>query len=142
MNYSKTVTKSNEYRENNDCSVKAVAITCDVSYTVAHKALAKCGRGLRKGVSVFTIQKAVSLLGYDMNVVEHTAKTISTVSRDRAVQDGYYMVLVRGHVASVVNGKVEDWTEGRRHKIAWVYKITPSKTRKERKAVIKHLLGA
>lgn len=142
MNYSKTVTKSNEYRENNDCSVKAVSITCDVSYTVAHKALKAQGRASRQGVTIYMIRDAVKSLGYEMKIIPHSARTMSTIHRERSTQKGYYMALVRGHVASIVNGKVEDWTEGRRHKVTTLFKVTPKATRKERKAIIKQILGA
>ena len=142
MNYSKTVTKSTEYRENNDCSVKAVAISCDVSYTVARRALALFGRASRQGTTLTVIKQAIKYLGYHLELVQHTARTVKTLPSDRQLDNGYYVALVSGHILAMVNNKVEDWTEGRRHKVQLVLKVTPQITRKDRKAVIKYLLGA
>ena len=142
MNFIKANRASDQVGETNDCSVKAVSILCDVPYHVAHRALRKQGRANRRGVNEFSIRFAIQSLGFEIETITHNAKTMTTINRDPLVQKGYYGVLVRGHIASVVNGKVEDWTNGRRHKIQKVFKVMPKVSRKERKQRIKQIMEA
>jgi hypothetical protein len=139
MNFDKAHKLSQQANEYNDCTVKAIAITCDVPYKVAHKALANEGRKSRCGSYWSQQVRAINSLGYALETVGHTAKTINQVKSDRVVQNGYFLAYVRGHVAAVVNGKVEDWTDGRRHRIQKVFKVTPTATRRERKQMMKEL---
>lgn len=142
MNYYKADKASTRVCETNDCGVKAVSILCDVPYHVAHRAMKKQGRKDRKGSSYYGIGRAIQSLGFHTALIDVSAKTMATISRDPEVQQGYYAVFVKQHIASVVNGKVEDWTQGRRHKIIQVLKVTPSVSRKERKQLIKQVMGA
>ena len=136
-NWIKVKQQSEMMSEYNDCAVKAIA--CDVPYRVAHKALANEGRSKRKGSSMFWILSAVKKLGYKMEAVETDAKTITTLPRDKALGKGHYIAYVSRHVAAMVNGHVEDWSEGRRNRIITVYKVTPTATRRERKQAMKDL---
>lgn len=137
--FSKVMKESSALNEHNDCSVKAIAIACDVPYKVAHKALANLGRRERRGVFNHTIYSAINQLGFSMECVKVKAKTTATLPNDPAVQEGFYVVFVSGHVAALVNGNIEDWTKGRRNRVKIVFKITPNKTRAERKAIMKQL---
>ena len=139
MNFDKAMKFSRDANEHNDCTVKAISIACDVPYKVAHKALANQGRRKRCGSYWHQQSKAIKSLGYKVEAVQHTAKTINQVKSDEVVQQGYFLAYVRGHVAAVVNGKVEDWTDGRRHQVKVIYKVTPTATRRERKAMMKEL---
>lgn len=139
MDFKKAHKFSCEANEHKDCTVKAIAITCDVPYKVAHKALANEGRKPRCGSYRHQQARAIKALGFDLERIKVTAKTMVKVKGDSAVSKGYYLAYVRGHVAAVVNGKVEDWTDGRRHRIQQVYKVTPTATRKQRKQMMKDL---
>lgn len=132
--YEKMVGFAKANGEHNDCSVKAVAIACDVPYKVAHKALEKAGRKPRKGVYPHEIQAAIESLGYGVAQWQVTAKTASKLGIDPALQKGHFMVFVRGHVAALKDGVVEDWTQGRRHRVNKVVKVYPTHSRKLRKA--------
>jgi len=50
--------------ENNDCSVIAIAIACNVTYEMAHAACKKHGRVNRQGTFVSISEKAIYELGY------------------------------------------------------------------------------
>ena len=141
MNYQKVSRLSEMVRENNDCSVRAVSILCDVPYKVAHRALQWVGRKNRKGASKLQIEWAIEKLGFCTEEVQTYSSTVAQLESDPNVQKGYYYVLVKGHIASVVNGQVEDWTRGRRHRVLTVSRVTPCKTRKERKAMAKALFN-
>lgn len=133
MNYEKTKTLSTSMNERSDCSVKAVAIACDVAYKVAHKALANSGRRDREGVPMFKIKHALDLLGYRLDGIMVAAKTVASIPKDKAFSDGFFMVVVSRHVLAVKDGKVEDWTDGRRNRIQAAFRVVPNATRKERK---------
>lgn len=142
MNFIKACRYSDQARETNDCGVKAVSILCDVPYHVAHKALKLQGRKRRGGSTYFGIIYSIRKLGFKVATVNHVAKTMTSITSDPTVQNGYFAVFTRGHIASVVNGKVEDWTDGRRHKVKEVVKVMPEVSRRERKQRIKQIMEA
>ena len=115
---------SNSMGENNDCSVKAVAMFCNVRYTVAHAALAEQGRKKGKGSTPDRIKAAVDkLLGkthefiYPLtarqkalgwsNSLGCDAKTPTTFVRKSPVKGGQ-LVIVRGHIIYTKNGVIHD----------------------------------
>ena len=142
-NFEKVKNESFKANESNDCAVKAIAIACNVPYKVAHKALANLGRRNRRGTLNSTIHTAIKQLGFNLECITFKvkAKTVTTLAADRAVKDGFFVAFVRGHIAAIVNGQIEDWTEGKRHRVRLVYKITPSKSRAERKAIMSNLFA-
>jgi len=129
--------------ETNDCTVRALAAAGNVSYDEAHAALAKHGRPHRKGpkaeafrplpddgwyVGCPAFQNACKELGVGFEFLPHrdySAKTMITAERDPALKSGNYVAYVRGHVAAIVDGTVIDWSQGRRHKIKTIWKLTP-----------------
>lgn len=40
---------------------------------------------------------------------------------------GHFLVYTKGHVAALVNGKILDWTEGRRHQVIKLVQVKPRK---------------
>jgi hypothetical protein len=113
--------------EHNDCTVKALTAATGLPYDVCHAAMAKFGRPNRKGCNWHSVGgKAAEYLGFKMTQLDYSrynAKTMITAARDRNLRSGRYVVRVRGHVAALVDGKVIDWTAGRRHAIKAVYEI-------------------
>ena len=119
--------KSAELGEHNDCSVRAVTLACSVPYETARAALRVAGRQPRQGALDHHIKKAVRALGHttgkyirpkQANGSKYTPKTIT-----KAYPQGRYLVYTRDHVFALVNGKVLDWTEGRRHHIIAVQEV-------------------
>lgn len=114
-------------REHNDCAVIAVSIAARVPYKRAHAALRDAGRRDRAGTYWYQSEKALRALGCTLEVIEprkrdggqYTMKTIGG-----AYKRGYYMIRVRGHVAAMVNGEVLDWSEGRRHRVNQIVRVT------------------
>ena len=131
MTFKKAQIYSNQMFENNDCSVKAVSIACDVPYRVAHKALKKYGRQSRRGSRLPMIYASCEILGFKMEKVAHIAKTVGQLPRDPHTQNGFYMAHVSGHILAIVNGKVEDWSEGSKRIVRGLYKVTPTVSRNE-----------
>jgi hypothetical protein len=120
--------EADKHGERNDCTVRALTASTGLDYDICHEQLRKQGRRNRKGCHFFIEgPKAAEALGYQMRKMdrsEYNAKTMITAERDRNLRSGRYCVLVRGHVAAMVDGKVIDWSQGRRHCIKAVYEVT------------------
>lgn len=130
---------SKQMAEYNDCSVKAVALACDVPYKVAHKALENQGRKKRNGARVGDMQEAIKKLGFKTAPVAYNAKTAITLERDPLLTKGHYIALMKRHVAAVVNGSVQDWTSGRRNRVKRVWVVVPTASRTERAKLAKQI---
>lgn len=129
--FEECVTDSAVIGETDDCSVKAVAIAARVSYSNAHKVLKACGRKNRKGASTGTISAAMFLLRAEMRSVDMNQLRMINHYRTLTVNnvvkylrsDASYIMYTRDHVVAVRNGKVEDWTAGRKHRVLSVHQI-------------------
>ena len=104
------------YKDTNNCSVVAVAVSTGVAYGAAFKALEKAGRARGKGATTGQIREALDYLGYTTRTVVEYFKTVRTVT-DYLPSTGNFIAYTQGHVLSIRNGRVIDWTEGRRHKV-------------------------
>ncbi len=120
--------KADRHGETNDCTVRALTASTGLDYDVCHAQLKKQGRKNRKGCHWFIEgPKAAKALGFTMRQLtrtEYRAKTMISAERDTSLRSGRYCVLVRGHVAAMVEGKIVDWSQGRRHRIKAVYAVT------------------
>jgi hypothetical protein len=121
-------TASKAHGEHNDCTVMALTAATGCSYDDCHAALQQAGRKNRRGCQFPTIGKrAAKSLGFlmeELDYRDYSAKTMITAERDRRLATGKYVIRVRGHVAALVDGKVVDWSAGRRHRINNIYTFT------------------
>ena len=86
------------------------------------------------------IRKSFIDLGFKAEPIRTTAATVKTLENDPAVQKGYFVAMVNRHILAIVNGKIEDHSEGSRRRIMQVYRVTPATTRKEREEKRKALM--
>lgn len=118
--------------ETNDCTVRALTASTGLDYDTCHAQFKKQGRKNRKGCHFFVEgPKAAKALGFTMRKMdrsEYRAKTMITAERDTSLRSGKYCVLVRGHVAAMVDGNIVDWSQGRRHIIKAIYSVTKDAT--------------
>lgn len=124
INYTSCAKVSDAYNETNDCTVKAVAIACDIPYIKAHAVLKEIGRKPGRGLYAHQYHEAIKKLGYTIKTIQTDAKTISTLP-SHLDSSKSYIANVRGHALAVVKGKVEDWSAGRKHRIRNVWEIIP-----------------
>lgn len=117
-----------EMDEGRDCAVIAVSILARVTYRVAHDVCAQHNRARREGMYTRDTIDALESLGFRVEVVndlrqkngsKYTQKTIGN-----KLKRGYHLCRHNGHVFAVVNGDVEDWSEGRKYHIKKAWKIT------------------
>lgn len=105
----KITTPADRYsHETNDCSVKALSNSFDVSYVAAHSVLKKFGRKDRHGVafSAFMTQNNNELFRQKFEEFARPGMTIKTFVNK--FNKGTYIVRYTGHVFAVVNGVVLD----------------------------------
>jgi hypothetical protein len=124
ITYQSCVPVSDAYKENNDCTVKAVAIATNQPYKLVHAKLAEAGRKAGKGTYSHVYKDVMRKMGFNVFTVHTTAKTVTTLPH-HLDPSKRYVCNVKGHALAVANGKVEDWSEGRRYRIQNVWEITP-----------------
>ena len=129
-----------KHGETNDCSVKAVAVVCGVSYAVAHEALRVAGRKNRKGAYTGQIHNAMAALGKKVvrvSMVDIIAqypkghcdvlKSITTHHPARFnkvwANGKTYIGYTKSHVAAIVDGTNHDWTVGRAKRLISLYEV-------------------
>lgn len=120
--------KSSAKGETNDCTVRCLSVVTGLDYDICHAQLAKQGRKNRKGCHWYVEgPKAAKALGFDLRLMgrdEFNAKTMITAERDRNLRTGNFAILVSRHVAGMVDGKVIDWSQGKRKRIMAAYECT------------------
>ena len=134
--YTRTRNESVQVGETNDCSVVAFSIAFEISYKTSHAMHAKYGRKPRCGTSYKTHVLCVNemeLQGYTTEeiiprkVYERYGKVIqgkySLKSIGAAYPEGRYLVKVRGHILAMVDGVIEDWSEGRKLQVKTIIKV-------------------
>lgn len=123
LSYSALDEVSNQFKESNDCSIKAICVTTGIDYSHVRDVMSKLGRRPRHGAQLNDIYKALNLLGYEVAPYKKPAKTIRTLERVVLPKDKKFLVFTRGHVAGVNKGKVVDWTSGRLHHIKFMKEV-------------------
>ena len=111
------------YNENNFCTVVAIATAFNWSAGKAHRLLAKHGRNHRKGPKCSGFTPAlIEAAGKAGRSIEFT-KEFDGVTINRFTKQntkGTWVLLVRGHTLTVIDGVIQDWTAdtAQRRKIA------------------------
>lgn len=93
------------YNEKNDCSVIAVASTCNVSYGKAQAVLRRAGREDRKGASGTAIINAMKSLGFNVTVEEIKGSVITNAR----LTHGAAIILTASHASAVYDGELHDY---------------------------------
>ena len=114
----------NDYTEHNFCTVVAIATAFNWSAGKAHRLLAKHGRPHRRGPEWSDFRRAVEAAaekaGREVQFTsDFDGMTINRFCKER--RTGTYIVAVKGHTLTIIDGVMQDWTAdtaGRR-KIAY-----------------------
>lgn len=147
-NYDAYRAEANALGETNDCSVRAVAAACGVSYREAHTALAKCGRKRREGCYVQQIHDAVRMLGFEVVrmpmfmkdmahhlYVRHNYKVKNITTRQMTMFPNFFgefiglnevngaLCYTSGHVAAWADGHVHDFGASRALQVRSIYLV-------------------
>ena len=150
--FRKMNTRSKHWGESNDCTVKATAIACGITYEEAHGALALRGRNYRKGVTPGKYHAAIKSFGFKLErlphikdfpnpedgrygkinaKLKHPLSKVKTVGKlkDALPKRGIFLVGTNSHVFCARAGKMHDWTAStRRQRITSIYRIERAPT--------------
>jgi hypothetical protein len=114
-----------KYKDNNACSPIAVALVTGKPFKTAQRWLDKQGRKRGRGTPRSMTHQALKDNGYTLRRLEKLEKecrTVRTLER-RIGKRRTLLVHTRRHVLAVVDGKVQDWTKGRLHRIQEIYLV-------------------
>lgn len=115
------------FNETNDCAVIALSIVCQKPYLDVHTTFMKVGRKYRKGVSLGMIKQVIVMLtgtAPEYKFAYHEFGKRVTVSKvGNFLNRGRYVAITRNHCLAVVDGNVQDWTNGRKHQVQTFMKV-------------------
>lgn len=120
LTYEELQASTERYGETNDCTVKALAQVCSISYEKAHNILRRLGRKGRDGTSMTNVFNAVRGLGYS---VEKSKVFGNTIGNSYIPRNKIFLIETSSHVIAAREGKALDYTEGRKHRILEVWEV-------------------
>ena len=112
------------FNEHNDCAVKAVCLATRTPYDKVHRLFLDAGRryrGRTKDEYTFTVLRSLGV--HLMEHREYMPNTVKECERDLHFGKSY-LIWTYGHVLAMINGVVQDWTNGRRHRPKKIYMVT------------------
>lgn len=110
------------YQDSGMCSVVALTAATGCSYGKAFNIFKKLGRKKRCGTYIHQQREALTTLGYSLREAPKYCKTLGK-AEESLPRKGTYWLYTSRHVACVVDGKLYDWSHGRRHRITHIYKV-------------------
>lgn len=112
--------------ETNFCTVIAMAIALGCKFGKARSIVAKFGRSTGNGLSFHDFK---NMLAYCFKTTELYLEPTKLFNvHNKLPSKGTYLVLTKGHVSCVKDGKLEDWsaldnTRGRGKKVLYVWRV-------------------
>ena len=120
---------SKYHKDTNYCSLVATCVATGQPFSKVFRAYKDEGRRVRKGTHRVTQDKVLSKFGKKLTVdgsKTYAYATLAGVANDcHAWGEGVYWIYVRGHVAAVRDGVLEDWSAIRKYrgKVISIFKI-------------------
>ena len=130
---------SNALRETSDCTVKALAVTREITYEEAHAICKQFGRRPRIGMSQRRINAMLKAednaeplphheldrLRQSIGVQHLTPNNIGKALKRCGYAAWNFYATTCNHAIGIRKGQVIDWTEGRRHRITCLTPVKP-----------------
>lgn len=119
--------------ENNDCTVRALAIATNSSYTKAYMLLCQAGRKHNRGFVIEKLlKKNCSYLGHSFFKLPFR-KPITIQKFIKKYPKGVYYTKIRGHVFVIKDGTVYDMVEPRpMQRVTDAWEVTSNKKEGQR----------
>lgn len=124
LTYKDLCEQAHSYKEKNDCAVIATCLLANRPYSEIHALYKDLGRRKRCGVNNGIILAALARLGFKHTDVKryYPGRTVRAVG-PQLPKDGKFLLFSANHVATVVNGVVEDWSAMRGLQIVFILQI-------------------
>ena len=119
-------------KDNNNCSVIAIAAGLGITYEKAKDALETAGRVTGKGATEWVIRAALTSLGQTRSWIRgrryvESYKYSNTLTFNNAVRvldkEKKYLLIGVGHMVCLKYGQVVDWAEGRKMRVDNVIEV-------------------
>jgi len=128
MSYEDIKERSEQLRENNDCSVRALAAALgddSTAYDLAHDHMKAHGRAKGRGMRMSVIKKAFRSAGFELErVTSQYLKAKTTLTAERYLPTtGTFLLVTSRHIAAYKDGELFDWSSGRRLRIEQILKV-------------------
>ncbi|WP_422475345.1 hypothetical protein [Endozoicomonas sp. ALB032] len=111
--------------DKNFCGPLALAAVFDADVDQVNSALIRSGSRVKgKGTNMWNVLSTMQKEGAVeciQDVYESGHKTITSATR--ALPTGRYLILVRNHVLALIDGEVQDWSAGSKHRVEAIYKV-------------------
>ena len=140
MEYAEIAMTKEYNSDKNCCTVVASSIAFNVPFDEMQNYFFQHGRKRNRGYHMYKIIPEIAKdYGYkaerfhkvpngyyNSETKETILPSISLTVKNctKYLTKGTFILGVREHVLAVKNGKVEDWTRGRKHRVKYIYRIT------------------
>jgi hypothetical protein len=118
--------ESKKLDEHNDCAVRAVTAVSGMPYRYVHQLFLRYGRH-RRGRTPFSVTldvlRDLQMEAYPCYRLQHKAKTVKSLKKVLPAK-GRFLIHTRGHLLAAVDGEIIDWTDGRKHRIKSIERVT------------------
>ena len=115
-------------KEDNDCGVRALAVSCAAPYDKAQQALAEAGRLPGHSCTIAQMIDAAVRLRCSMVRTTCKAKTLLTVERELAKTHGGFIVTTRDHAVGLWNGELIDQDRGSLSRVDGIFRVEPMRS--------------
>lgn len=119
--YNDICTGRENFDERNDCAVVAVSKACNLPYSLVHLTFQFHGRRSKQRTYDWVTERVLEGLGFNLVPINFIAKSVRQLEAELLVRGGNYLIRTNGHLLAFADGKVQDWTAGRKHrpKVVW-----------------------
>lgn len=127
-------------KENCDCTVRALAVTCAAPYDIAHTAMAFAGRESCGAATMNMVEFAAGSLGFALRPIEVKSKTLRMLCRELKSEPGAYVAVTCDHIVGFWQGECIDWTRDTLARIIKVYVVTLEKQNEKKQLEVTQIV--
>ena len=122
MNYGKLQRDISRFRDSKSCALVAVCALTKKPYEEVYDDFRDHGRKRGKPTPTWMTRQILAQYGYTLLPMIRIPKSVNQCETKLA-KSGKYLIQVRDHILACVNGRVEDWTRGRKHRPIKIYRV-------------------
>lgn len=121
-----TMSKIGKYKyfDSGYCSVIATATVTGLSFARARRKLERLGRKRCKGLSYGVYRKAIEQQGFKVTTCHYNLIGMTVNQVAKQLPQGKFLVRINKHVLAMVDGVVNDWSEGRKFKVKSIHQVS------------------
>jgi len=113
-----------KYLDSGYCSVIATATVTGLSFARARRKLERLGRKWCKGLPYGVYKKAIEQQGYKVTTCRYDLVGTTVNQAAKQLPQGKFLIRINKHVLAIVDGVVNDWSEGRKFKVKSIHQVT------------------